>query len=262
MQIVLKYGGNAMAAVGAPDTLLDEIAERSRGGDRIVVVHGGGPQIDAELAAHGIVTQRVDGLRVTDAATLAITERVLCGEVNKALVRALSRRGARAVGISGEDAGLVRARAMQAAGAVSLGFVGEVTAVDPALLDALLEKGFLPVVAPVAIDEDGSTALNVNADTTAGAIAGAIGADAYLIVTDVARVRRDAADPNSEIARMTASEARAYLESGVFEGGMRPKVESALAALGRGAASVVIGGRGPGAIGSALSGNGTTLVAD
>jgi acetylglutamate kinase len=151
---------------------------------------------------------------------------------------------------------------MQAAGAVSLGFVGEVTAVDPALLDALLEKGFLPVVAPVAIDEDGSTALNVNADTTAGAIAGAIGADAYLIVTDVARVRRDAADPNSEIARMTASEARAYLESGVFEGGMRPKVESALAALGRGAASVVIGGRGPGAIGSALSGNGTTLVAD
>jgi acetylglutamate kinase len=262
MQIVLKYGGNAMAAVGAPDPLLDEIAERSLEGDRIVVVHGGGPQIDAELAAHGIVTRRLDGLRVTDAATLTITERVLCGEVNKALVRALLHRGARAVGISGEDAGFVRARRIRIDGAVALGFVGEVTAIDTTLLHALFEKGFLPVVAPVAIDEDGSTALNVNADTTAGAIAGALRADAYLIITDVARVRRDAADPGSGIARMTASEAGAYLESGAFAGGMRPKVESALSALRSGASSVVIGGQGPGAIGSALSGNGTTLVAD
>jgi acetylglutamate kinase len=262
MQIVLKYGGNAMAAVGAPDPLLDEIAERSLAGDRIVVVHGGGPQIDAELAAHAIVTERVDGLRVTDAATLTITERVLCGEVNKALVRALIRRGARAVGISGEDASLVRARPMRPHGAKALGFVGEVTAIDTTLLNALLEKGFLPVVAPIALAEDGSTALNVNADTTAGAIAGALRADAYLIITDVPRVRRDVADPGSGIARMSASEAVAYLESGVFAGGMRPKVESALAALQRGAASVVIGGQGPGAIGSALSGNGTTLVAD
>jgi acetylglutamate kinase len=262
MLIVLKYGGNAMAAVGAPDALLDEIAQRSLEGDRIVIVHGGGPQIDAELAAHGIVTQRVDGLRITDAATLTITERVLCGEVNKALVRALLHRGARAVGISGEDAGFVRGRRMHVDGAISLGFVGEVTAIDTDLLNALLAKGFLPVVAPLAIAEDGSTALNVNADTTAGAIAGALRADAYLIVTDVARVRRDVTDPGSGIARMTASEAGAYLESGVFAGGMRPKVESGLAALQRGALSVVIGGNGPGAIGSALSGNGTTLVAD
>ena len=251
-----------MAAVGAPDTLLDEIAERAIAGDRIVVVHGGGPQIDAELAVRGIVTERVDGLRVTDAATLAVTERVLCGEVNKALVRALARRGARAVGISGQDGGLVRARELCTRGGATLGFVGAVTAIDTSLLAALLSRGFVPVVAPVAISEDGSTALNVNADTTAGAIAGSLGADAFLIITDVARVRRDAADPASEIARMTASQASAYLQSGAFEGGMRPKVESALAALGHGAASVVIGGRGPGAIGSALAGNGTTLVAD
>jgi acetylglutamate kinase len=262
MLIVLKYGGNAMAAPGGPDPLLDEIAARAAAGERIVVVHGGGPQIDAELVVRGIVTERIDGQRVTDAQTLAVTERVLCGEVNKALVRALARRGARAAGVSGEDGGLVRARRLLARGGASLGFVGEVTSVDPALLHALLDGGFLPVVAPVALAEDGSTALNVNADTAAGAIAGALGADAYVIVTDVDRVRRDLADPGSGIAHLSALQARELLDSGVFGGGMRPKMDSALAALHGGARSVVIGGQGPQAIERALSGNGTRLTAD
>ena len=260
--IVLKYGGNAMAGPGAEDPLLDELAQRAAAGDRVVIVHGGGPQIDAGLAAYGIVTQRIDGLRVTDAATLAVTERVLCGEVNKSLVRALLRRGARAVGVSGEDAGLVRASEARSRGGAALGFVGKVSSVDPSLLEVLLDGGFLPVVAPVAVDGGSTTALNVNADTTAGAIAGALRADAFLIVTDVTRVRRDPTDPSSGIARMTASEARNYLDSGAFEGGMRPKMESALEALAHGAASVAIGGSGPGSVASALAGNGTTLVAD
>ena len=262
MLIVLKYGGNAMAAEGAPDPLLDELAERALRGERVVVVHGGGPQIDAELAAHGIVSKRVDGLRVTDAATLAVTERVLCGEVNKSLVRAFLRRGAPAVGISGEDAGLVRARPMLSRDGAPLGFVGHVAAIEPKILTTLLDAGFLPVVAPVAVDETSATALNVNADTTAGAIAGALGADAFLIVTDVARVRLDVNDPNSGIARMTAGDAARHLESGLFTGGMRPKIESALFALERGAGSVVIAGRGPRAVELALAGNGTTLIAN
>jgi acetylglutamate kinase len=261
MTIVLKYGGNAMAAPGEPDALLDEIAERAKGGERIVVVHGGGPQIDAELAAHAIVTERIGGLRVTDAATLAVTERVLCGEVNKALVRALARRGARAVGISGEDGNLVLSRRIDADGG-ALGYVGEVASVDASLLHTLLDGGFLPVVAPVGVDAGATTALNINADTTAGAIAGALRADAYIVITDVDRVRRDAADPASGIARMTASEAAAHLDAGVFEGGMRPKIESSLAALALGARSVAIGGRGNRAVERALCGNGTTLVAD
>ena len=262
MTIVVKYGGNAMAGPDAPDPLLDELAQRASAGDRIVLVHGGGPQIDAGLAVAGIVTQRIAGLRVTDAATLAVTERVLCGEVNKSLVRALLRRGARAVGISGEDAGFVRARKIEARSGMSLGFVGNVSSVEPLLLTTLLDGQFMPVVAPVAVDEGASTALNVNADTTAGAIAGALHADAFLIVTDVSRVRRDVRDADSGIARMTQSEARGYLAAGVFEGGMLPKIESALEALARGAVSVVIGGPGPGAVASALAGNGTTLVAD
>ncbi len=250
-----------MAGPGEADPLLDEVAVRAKSGERVVIVHGGGPQIDEGLRAAGIATHRIDGLRVTDAATLAVIERVLCGEVNKALVRALLRRGVRAAGVSGEDGGLVRARAATARDGRALGFVGEIARVDAALLATLLDGGFLPVVAPVAVDDAASTALNVNADTTAGAIAGALRADAYLIVTDVTRVRRDVNDPSSEIARMTAREARGYLDSGAFEGGMRPKIESALAALGSGAKSVVIGGAGPGAVAAALAGNATTLFA-
>lgn len=262
MTIVVKYGGNAMAAADADDWLLDEIAERTIAGDRLVVVHGGGPQIDAELAAHGIASRRVDGQRVTDAATLAVTERVLCGEVNKALVRALLRRGANAVGVSGQDGACVRAALAHARDGSSLGFVGEISRVDPALLQALLARGFVPVVAPLAVSQDLAQALNVNADTTAGAIAGAISADAYVVVTDVAYVLRDLRDPTSAIVRMTASEARALLAGDVFDGGMRPKMESALAALAAGASAVTIGGRGRGGIAAALAGNATTLVPD
>jgi acetylglutamate kinase len=257
--IVLKYGGNAMVDQAA-DPLLDDIAERVAAGDRVVLVHGGGPQIDVELAERHIATVRVDGLRVTDEATLAVTERVLCGTVNKALVRSLLRRGTAAAGISGQDGALLVARAASARDGSSLGYVGEIAEVRPGILTGLLAAGFVPVVAPLAVSADGGSALNVNADTAAGAIAGALGADAYVVVTNIERVRRDLADPASGIARLTTAEARGFLDDGTFDGGMRPKMESALDALARGARSAVVSGQGPGALGRALAGDGTTIV--
>ena len=262
MLIVLKYGGNAMAALDAGDPLLDDVGARVRAGDRVVLVHGGGPQIDAALAERGIVTRRVAGLRITDAATLATTEAVLCGSVNKALVRALLVRHVAAAGISGQDGALLEARALEAIDGESLGFVGTIERVRPEILRGLLDAGLVPVVAPLGVTADGSTALNVNADTAAGAIAGALHADAYVVVTDVERIRRDPADPMTGIERLTVSEARGFVADGTFGGGMRPKVESALDALARGARSAIVCGSGAGAISNALAGkNGTTIVA-
>ncbi len=260
MIITLKYGGNAIDLALASDPLLDEVASRVAAGDRIVLVHGGGPQVDAALAEAGIVATRVHGLRVTDARTLAVAEAVLCGTVNKALVRALRIRGVNAVGVSGEDGGILAARRSPPIDGVSLGFVGEVSSVDPRLVELLVEAGFVPVLSPIALDEDGSSALNVNADIAAGAIAGAILADAYVVVTNVSRVRRIAGDPATDIATLTVTEARTYLDDGTFDGGMRPKIEGALDALARGARRAMIIGQGPDALGRALAGNGTTIV--
>jgi len=261
MLIVLKYGGNAMAPPQSADPLLDEVAGRVAAGDRVVLVHGGGPQIDAELARSGIVSERLAGLRVTDAAALEATERVLCGAVNKALVRALLRRGVEAAGISGEDGGVLVGRPVAAIDGKSLAFVGEISNVRTPLLKALLDAGFTPVVAPLAVSTDAVTALNVNADTAAGAIAGALGADLYVVITNVERVRARAKDPASGIDRLNAAEARAYLRDGTFGGGMAPKIESVLDALARGAKRAIVCGAGPDALAGALAGRGTIVTA-
>jgi acetylglutamate kinase len=255
MLIVVKYGGNAMHAGSDVDALVDDIAARIAQRDRIVLVHGGGPQIDAALAERGVPQRRVAGLRITDSATLSVTEAVLCATVNKALVRSLLSRGVSAAGISGQDAALLVARTMEPIAGESLGFVGEIVEVRPRVLEALLASGFTPVVAPLAVTADGESALNVNADTAAAALAGALGADAYVIVTNVARVRLDVNDPQSGLASLDAETARRHLAAGAFEGGMRPKIESALEALRRGTKRVAIGN----SLGGALSGAGTTL---
>jgi acetylglutamate kinase len=261
MLIVLKYGGNAMAPTTAPDLLLDDLAGRVAAGDRVVLVHGGGPQIDAELRELGFAQQRIAGLRATDAATLAATERVLCGTVNKALVRALRRRGVDAVGISGQDGGLLLAQPMGPIDGQSLGFVGEIQVVRCAVIDALLARDFTPVVAPLALASDGVSALNVNADTAAGALAGALQADVYVVVTNVERVRLRVDDPGSGIETLDATLARRYLADGTFEGGMAPKMESIVRALECGAKRAVVCGSGPGALSGAIAGNGTTVTA-
>jgi acetylglutamate kinase len=259
MLIVLKYGGNAMAA-GGEDPVLDEVAALAARGERVVLVHGGGPQIDAELHAKAIDEVRVHGLRVTGARTRDVVEYVLCGSVNKALVRALAARGAHAVGISGQDGNLLGARRAGAVNQVDLGYVGEIVGVDPTAARALLDKGFIVVVAPLAIDVDGDGALNCNADTAAGAIAGALGADAYVVLTNVAGVRRDAQDPDSVISRLTVSDAEGLLDGGSLTDGMIPKMRAAICAVRTGARRAVVAGAGYGSIAAALAGIGTELV--
>jgi acetylglutamate kinase len=260
--IVLKYGGNAMAAAGQADPVLDEVAALTARGVQVVLVHGGGPQIDAELHLKAIDEVRVSGLRVTGADTRDIVEYVLCGSVNKALVRALAGRRTRAVGISGEDGALLGARRAGSINGTDLGYVGDIEGVDPAVLRALIAAGFVAVVAPLALDVVSGEALNCNADTAAGAIAGALQADAYVVVTNVAGVRRDLDDPASVIPRLTLAEAEAFIADGTFSGGMIPKMRSAIDAVRAGAQRAVIAGAGYGAISAALEGIGTELVAD
>jgi acetylglutamate kinase len=257
--IVLKYGGNAMTA-GTDDPVLDEIAALARGGTAVVLVHGGGPQIDAARTLHGIPEERIEGLRVTSAAVRDVVETVLCGTVNKDLVRSLQGRGARAFGFSGQDAGIVRARRMTIA-AGDLGFVGEPVAVDAAAIRGILGLGLLPVIAPLGLDDAAGVALNLNADTAAGAIAAALHADAYVVLTNVAGVRRDVRDPRSMIPRLTVAEARGFLADGTFTDGMIPKMRAAIEAVRGGARRALIAAAAPDGIRNALAGEGTELVA-
>lgn len=255
--IVVKYGGNAMADPAA-DPVLADCAELYLGGRQIVLVHGGGPQIDAALRTNGIPEERIDGLRVTSPAALGIVEQVLCATVNKELVRALAALGAPAAGISGEDGGMLWARTFDS----RLGAVGEVVEVRPGLIRGLLAAGFLPVVAPLALDRERPTErLNVNADTAAGSIAGALQAEVFVAITDVPRILRDRRDPSSAIDRMTTAEARAFTERGVFADGMIPKVGAAITAVEQGVARAIVCGAAPGAVRRALAGEGTTISA-
>jgi acetylglutamate kinase len=258
MLIVLKYGGNAMTA-GADDPVLDEIAQLARSGMSVVLVHGGGPQIDAALRAQGVPEERVEGLRVTSAAARAVVETVLCGVVNPDLVRGLLARGARAFGFSGADGALLTVRRMRIAGH-DLGYVGEPASVDAALLRGLLALGLLPVIAPLGLDPSDGAALNLNADTVAGAIAAALAADAYVVLTNVAGVRRDRNDPRSVIPRLTIAEAGGFLADGTFSDGMRPKMRAAIEAVAGGARRAVIAAAVRDGIGAALAGAGTELV--
>ena len=253
MRLVVKYGGNAITG---DDNVLRELAQRARNGDACVLVHGGGPMIAAALARAGVSSRFVEGLRVTDEAAMEIVEGVLCATVNKDLVRRLQACGARAVGISGQDAGLLRARSIRR----ELGRVANDVLVDPVLLEALLERGFLPVVSPVAIGDDGR-AYNVNADVSAGAIAGALAADAYVVLTDVDGVRADPEDPTSVARTLDLAELARWRAEGRLQGGMIPKIEGAERAARDGALRVSIASVAPHRpVEAALAGGGTRIV--
>ncbi len=234
--ILIKFGGNAMSE-SAEAGLFAEIKVLRERGVRVALVHGGGPQIDAELAAKAIVTERIDGQRVTSAATLAVTEAVLCGTINKCLVRALLAVGVPASGMSGQDGGLLTCDRMLPE---SLGFVGQPRAVAPAGPLALLDAGIVPVIAPLGVAADFSTAYNVNADEAAGAIAAGIGADALILITNVDRVRRDADDPASGIAEITADDALAFVDTAACRDSMKPKMRAAALAVKQGVAFALI----------------------
>jgi acetylglutamate kinase len=258
-RLVIKLGG---AALGPTDeaAVLDDLASHRRGGWEIVLVHGGGPEIDRELAARGLGSQRINGLRVTDAATLGVVEATLCGTLNKRLVRALSARGIAAAGISGQDGATLVARRHAPENGADLGYVGEIVQVDPRLAIALVAAGYVPVIAPLAVSPDRATALNVNADSAAGSIATALEADALIIVTDVPRVLRNPSDPTSGIESLDLDEARAFARGDGCQGSMRPKIEAAIAAVEGGVGVACIAAARAGSIGLALDGDATRVA--
>ncbi len=235
--VVIKYGGSTMEDPGLRESFAGDITLLSAVGIRPVVVHGGGPQISQAMEAEGVSPRWVDGLRVTDAATMRIVQRVLVGEVNTDIVRLLAARGARAIGVSGLDAGLFHARPRDP----RLGFVGDIASVDPDLVRRLLGDGLVPVVAPLAWGEDGNV-YNCNADTAAAALAAALAAQKLVYLTDVEGVYRDRDDPSTLITRMGLSELHTLLET--TTGGMLPKLRSVADALAGGVAQAhVLDGR-------------------
>ena len=260
--LVIKYGGNAMPdpTADCADPTFFEIAELWRSGWSIVLVHGGGPEIDAALAQRGIVTERIDGMRVTDEATLTITEAVLCATLNKRIVRALSALGLPAVGISGQDGGMLVAQAMRTGGGAGLGYVGEITECDPRLIRALLGAGFLPVIAPIARSIDAVTAYNVNADFAAAAIGGTLKAVAFVVLTNIHRVLQDVNDPRSGIDHFTPHQAKEFAQTEACLSGMKPKILAAARAVTAGVEASYICAARPGAIGSALFAADATIV--
>lgn len=245
--VVVKYGGNALAGASEEDALslfAEDIVLMHTVGIRPVVVHGGGPQISSMLDRLGIETGFVNGLRVTDGPTLDVVRMVLNGDVNPRIVGAVNMHGHIAVGLSGEDGRMIMAERRDPA----LGFVGDVARVRPGLLEGLLNDGFVPVVSTVGVDSSGQ-ALNINADTAAGAIAEAVGAEKVIYLTDVAGLRRDVADPASLIHRATVAEAEALIADGTVAGGMIPKVESCIQAVRGGVKSAhILDGRVPHAL--------------
>jgi len=252
--ILIKFGGHVMGKADYVNAFASDIALLDLVGARPIVVHGGGPQIGEMLTKLKIESTFIDGLRVTDEATISVVEMVLAGSINKSLVAAIASAGGRAVGVSGKDAGLITARKLMAVAKstdsaveepVDLGFVGEPVNIDVAVLDALLTHNLIPVVAPVGGGEDGKT-YNINADTAAGAIAAALNATRMLMLTDVTGVQDK--DGNL-IPSLTISQAEALIKDGTVSGGMIPKLETCIEAVRGGAeGAVIMDGRVPHAL--------------
>lgn len=230
--VVVKYGGNALAGTSEHDALsvfATDVVLMRLVGMRPVVVHGGGPQISELMDRLGKETEFKNGLRVTDAETVDIARMVLIGQVNPQIVSAINVHGDFAVGVSGEDGGLIRAAARDP----ELGYVGDVVSINPTVLNRLLDDEFIPVVATVGTDSNGQ-AYNINADTVAGEVAAALGAEKLVYLTDIEGLRRDVADPSSLIRQTTPDELAELIDTGIIAGGMIPKVSSCVDAVRRG----------------------------
>lgn len=227
--VVVKYGGNALAGASEDDALslfAEDVVLMRQVGMRPVVVHGGGPQISSLMSRLGKQAEFRNGLRVTDRETVDIVRMVLKGQVNPQIVAAINVHGALAVGLSGEDASLIRATARDP----ELGFVGDVAGINPTILGDLLDDGFIPVVCTVGVDASGQ-AYNINADAVAGEIAKALGAEKLVYLTDIEGLRRVLDDPNSLIRQTTPDELEALMADGTIAGGMIPKVSSCVQAV-------------------------------
>ena len=230
--VVVKYGGNAMVDPALSAAFADDMVLLRAVGLRPVVVHGGGPQIGELLARLGIESQFKDGLRVTDADTLDVARMVLVGKVNRDIVGSINTHGPLAVGLSGEDAGLITSVARNP----DLGFVGDVESVNPTILHRLLAEDLIPVVSTIGGSADGQ-AYNINADTVAGALAVALEAEKVIYLTDVPGLLDDVDDPTSLVSKATATELRAKVSAGELVGGMIPKIDAAVSAVESGVPS-------------------------
>ena len=233
--VVVKYGGNAMVSETLRQQVMEDIVLLWLVGVKVVLVHGGGPEISELMTKLGKEPVFVDGLRVTDKETVDIVQMVLAGKVNKTLVGLLEARGGAAMGISGIDGGLIEASVKDP----RLGFVGKIEGVNIKPVTDLLEKGYIPVVSTVGCDREGNT-YNINGDTAAAYIAGALGAERLIMMTDIAGVLRDRSKPETLIPELTVSEAAALREEGVISGGMIPKIDCCTLAIQQGVETVAI----------------------
>ncbi|MEY2589278.1 MAG: acetylglutamate kinase [Acidimicrobiaceae bacterium] len=239
--IVVKYGGHAMTDPHLASLFADDIVLMHAVGIRPVVVHGGGPQISDLMERLGLTPVFKDGLRVTDAESLDVARMVLVGKIGRDIVSAINVHGPLAVGLSGEDAGLILASARHP----DLGFVGDVEAVNPAILERLLAEELIPIVSTIGSDVAGQ-AYNINADTVAGAIAQSLGAEKIVYLTDVEGLLRDVDDPSSLIGRVGAADLQALLDAGTLRGGMIPKIAACIHAVESGVGSAhIVDGRRP-----------------
>ena len=239
--IVVKYGGNAMINDELKDAVMGDIVLLSLIGIKVVLVHGGGPEITQMLKAVGKESQFVNGLRVTDKETVDIVQMVLAGKVNKNLVNLLHHKGGKAVGLCGIDGHMIEAEVLNP----ELGFVGEITNVNVEPITDVLEKGYIPVISTVGCDKEGNV-YNINADTAASEIAGILGAESLISMTDIEGILRDKDDPSTLISKIVVDEAPKLVEEGVISGGMIPKVECCIDAINSGVRKVfIIDGRIP-----------------
>ena len=233
--VVVKYGGNAMINEQLKQQVMEDIALLWLIGVKVVLVHGGGPEISQTMKQLGKEAVFIDGLRVTDKETVDIVQMVLAGKINKTLVNLIQMKGGHAVGLSGIDGGILEAKVKDE----RLGYVGEITKVRPQPIQDLLEKNYIPVVSTVASDRQGNT-YNINGDTAAAYLAGALGAERLIMMTDIAGILRDKDDPATLIAQITVSEAKKLYDEGIISGGMIPKVDCCIEALEHGVNNVVI----------------------
>lgn len=241
--VVIKYGGNAMVDEGLKQAVMDDLVLLSLIGIRVVLVHGGGPEITATLGQMGIESRFIGGLRHTDAETVKVVQMVLAGKTNKDLVYLLERSGGKAVGICGLDGGMIKAKKLQ--GQQDLGFVGDITAVDTAIIAHQLDSGYIPVIATLGCDDDGNV-YNINADTAAARIASELHAENLINMTDIRGLLRDKDDEETLIPYVHISEVPGLVNQGIISGGMIPKIDSCVEAVRRGVKKAfIIDGRIP-----------------